>query len=272
MMKHLKKINYLILILIGFMIGIIVAASIHNHDIKNIWWAHIIVVFVAIFLSLTIHELTHAFVFSINKIKIKAVYLFMFMFIRKGKIFKIKVNPKLLILGGGLVIPLLPPITNDEEFKDVGNKFAKSLIAAPIASIVFGFLTFVVFLLLLFLSNNLILISIMMTATIVILILTILVILASSGANEHAAGDFVAYKKVKEEPDYLLQVVSSYMMFNPEAYELSKDYLLDKKVNYLLSRPLQYNLETYAYLIDYLENVVYEDGEKNFSLDNKIFH
>jgi hypothetical protein len=271
MMKHLKKINYLILILIGFMIGIIVAASIHNHDIKNIWWAHIIVVFVAILLSLTIHELTHAFVFSINKIKIKAVYLFMFMFIRKGKIFKIKVNPKLLILGGGLVVPLLPPITNDEEFKEVGNKFAKSLIAAPIASIVFGFLTFVVFLLLLFLSNNLILISIMMTATIVILILTILVILASSGANEHAAGDFVAYKKVKEEPDYLLQVVSSYMMFNPEAYELSKDYLLDKKVNYLLSRPLQYNLETYAYLIDYLENVVYEDGEKNFSLDNKIF-
>lgn len=269
-MKHLKKINYLILILIGFMIGIAIAAIVHNHDIKSPWWGHLIVVIGSIFITLTLHELTHAFVFSINNIKIKAVYLFMFMFIRKGKIFKLKVNPKLLILGGGLVVPLLPKVTNDREFKDIGNKFAKSLIAAPIASIIFGFLTFIVFLLLLFFSSNLTLISLFITATIVILILTIFVILASSASNEHAAGDFIAYKKVKEDENYLLQVISSYIVFNDEAYELSKDYLLNKKIEYLSNNPLNYDLNTYAYLIDYLEDVVYDNGTKYYDLDKRI--
>lgn len=75
-MKHLKKINYLILILIGFMIGIAIAAIVHNHDIKSPWWGHLIVVIGSIFITLTLHELTHAFVFSINNIKLK-LYIYL---------------------------------------------------------------------------------------------------------------------------------------------------------------------------------------------------
>lgn len=269
-MKHIKNIKYILLFLVGLMIGIIVGAIIHNHDVKTYWWAHLLIVLGSIFITLTIHELTHAFVFSINKIKIKAIYLFMFMFIRKGKRFVLKVNPKLLLLGGGLVVPKLPPVTNDEELDNVGDVLAKSLIAAPIASIVFGFLMFITFILLLFFSPNLALISYTITATFTILVLTILVIIASSASNDMAAGDFVAYHKVKNDKDYLLQVISSYINFNPKAEELSKNYLLTKKTNHLLNNYLNYNIATYSYVADYLHEVVFEKYGRNETLDNKI--
>jgi hypothetical protein len=260
----------MLLVLISIMIGVIVAAIIHNHDVKTYWWAHILIVLATIFITLAVHELTHAFIFSINKIKIKAVYLFMFMFIRKGKCFTLKVNPKLLLLGGGLVVPKLPPITNDDELDVVKDKLAKSLIAAPIVSIIFGFLMFIIFLLLLFLSPSLPLISYMITSTFTILILTVLVIIASSASNEMAAGDFVAYNKVKNEPDYLLQVISSYIHFNEEAKELSQEYLLNNKITYLLNHGLNYNIVTYSYIIDYLEAVIFENYKRNHVLENQI--
>ncbi|MGI6787053.1 MAG: site-2 protease family protein [Acholeplasmataceae bacterium] len=270
-MKAIRKIKYILLILIAIMIGVAVAAITHNHDVKSPWWGHLLVVIGSIFLTLTIHELAHAFTFSIQKIKIKAVYLFMFMFIRKGRIFTLKINPKLLLLGGGLVVPLMPPVTNDQELEDIGKKLAKALIAAPITSIVFGFLTFIIFMIILLFSNNFTFISLMITATIVILLLTVLVIVASSASNEQAAGDFVAFQKVKNDRDYLIQIISSYIVFNPEAEVLSKDYLLNKKIDYMLDKGLSYNLITYSYLIDYLEGVIFENKLRNESLDNQIF-
>lgn len=269
-MKYLRVITVILLGLIALMIGVLISSIIHNHESNNLWWAHILVVLGTLFITLTIHELNHAFMFSIQKIKIKAVYLFMLMFIRKNRHFIVKINPKLIILGGGLVVPLLPPVTNEEELEMLGQKISKSLIAAPIASIVFGFIVFVSFMLILFLSTNEILISLMISAVLTVLILTVLVIVASSAASDLASGDFIAYKRVKSDPDFLLSVISSYINFNPEAEELSHEFLFNKKINYLLSSPNNYNLISYSFIIDYLHEVVFENGQRNSSLDFKL--
>lgn len=269
-MKHIKKINYLILILIAFMIGITVAAIIHNHDVYTHWWGHILVILGTILVAVSIHELTHAFVFSIKKIKIKAVYIFIFMFIRKKKYFKVKVNPKLILLGGGLVVPLLPPITNDEEMEEVGKAISKSLIAAPIASIVLGLLWFVSFLLILSFSGNFVLIALSISSTFTILILTVLINLASSVSSEMAAGDYVAYKRVLEDKDFLLQVISSYISFNPEADELSREYLNAKKDDYLLQKTISNSLIGQYFAMDYLYDVIFKERERNIEIDKKI--
>ena len=123
-------------------------------DVYSPWWAHVLVVIGAILLTLTIHELTHAIAFSILGIKIKAIYILIFMFIRKQKFFTIKINPRLIVLLGGLVVPLLPPVKSDEELEELSKKIAKSLIAAPIASIVFGFLWVLAFILILIFSSS----------------------------------------------------------------------------------------------------------------------
>ncbi len=269
-MKKLKTITYAFLIIIGLMIGISVAAIIHNHDVYSPWWGHIIVVLATLFLGLLIHELTHAFVFSVQGVKIKAVYLFMFMFIRKGRIFTIKINPKLLMLGGGLVIPSLPPVTSEEDLDKLQKKFAISLIAAPITSIVFGFLWFIGFILILFLSHNWILISLSITSTFVMLIFSLLTIIASKASSDLAMGDFPAYQEVLKNRYFLISIIDNYLHFNESSYYKSQPFINEKINEYLLNEPLKYTQLSYFFISSYLFDVVFNEGKRNYNIEEKI--
>lgn len=270
-MKYLKHIKITILLLIALLIGITVASLIYNSDVYSPWWAHVLVVIGAILLTLTIHELTHAIAFSILGIKIKAIYILIFMFIRKQKFFTIKINPRLIVLLGGLVVPLLPPVKSDEELEELSKKIAKSLIAAPIASIVFGFLWVLAFILILIFSSSMTFITLSITASFVILILTLLVIIASSAGTDQIAGDFVAYERVLNNKDYQFQVVDSYLNFNKPAQLESKAYLDQHKRNYLKTRYLGTSLDTLSYVTDYIDDVLFKKGKRDYIIEQRIF-
>lgn len=269
-MKHINKIIYLFLAFLAIMVGVVVNWAIHSTGIYSPWWAHILVVFGTIFFALAVHELAHAVAFRFQGIKIKAIYLFMFMFIKGKKFYRLKINPKLLILGGGLVVPSLPPITSDEDLEELGKKMSVSLITAPIVSIVLGILWFISFILILFLSHNWTFITISITSTIVILIYTILVILASKSSSELAMGDFAAYKMAREDQYFMLSTAASYLHFNKESYELSQDYIRKKSQQFLIEETLHYHRIAYSFIYEYLYEVVFEGGERNKIIDEKI--
>ena len=271
-MKYLKYIKFIILAMISILIGIAVAAAIYGFDVNSPWWSHILVIIGVIFVTLTVHELTHALVFSLQKIRIKAIYLFIFMFIRKKKFFTLKVNPKLIILGGGLVVPLLPPVTNDEELEELSKKIAKSLIAAPIASIVFGFLWFIAFIFVLAFSSNMALIALGISSTITILVLTLLVVLASSVANDQIAGDFVAYEKILDDKEFKFNVIDSYLHFNPEAHQQSLDYLRSVKDKYLLTKYLGSSQTAQSFIQDYINAILFHSKSRNYQIEERIMN
>lgn len=276
-----KKIIFrLSFVIFCFLLGMFIAFFGHNKTFYKIgkgfkqfpWWAALLTVIITIFINISVHEITHAIAFLLQKIKIRALYIFCFKFVRpeNKKLFRIYIDPKLFLLGGGLVIPDIPPVRDDNEFETLIKKFRKSIIAAPIASIVFSILTIITWLLISIFTSNQIIIGLFNYFVITTYVVSFLVVATSKQETEEFSGDFKAYKNLKEDDLYKLIIINQYLIFNTNSYNQSKNYIMDKNENYLMNNSNYYYHFYQVLLTTYLENIIFGNGKRNIKIDEKL--
>lgn len=150
----MKKWRWLLLLLFAFVIGFIFSLLVYNgywyrfvDGLKTLsWYDFPLWLFLTFMITLTIHELGHLITMVIQGVKIRALYLYMVLIYRTPKGWRIKLKPKLWYLLGGFVVPDLGVIEDDDTYQNIVTKFAQSLRAGPIVTIIFLLVSIVTFL------------------------------------------------------------------------------------------------------------------------------
>ena len=234
------------------------------------WYVYPLALIGSFYLTLAIHELTHFFAFKFKGIKGRAIYLTAFTFIKKNEKWNFNFIPKMFLLMGGLVVPDLGEMRNEEEYQKTTKNFSTSLIAAPIASIVFGSLVLLAQVLVVFLTYNYVFIGILTVFTIFIVLLTVLYTVTSLMANDMAVGDFPAYNRMKSEELFQISLICQYAQFSSALSKETEDFLWTKSNSILERQSKLYNQHTLSLLAMYLEGIVFENRNRIVSIDKMV--
>lgn len=266
----MKKIG--VLILLAFILGLFRVFLVYTPTGINIlsllnikWYFYILIFILTFYVTLTLHELGHLFSFLVQKVRIKALYLTFFVFVKENKKWKFKVHMPLIKILGGLVIPDLNNITNDEEYERLKNVFIKALKAAPIVTITYFVISITLVIVLPIFVNATLLNSFLYLHFLFAIPISILYIFSFNLNTKNMYGDFVAAKKMKEELFSFTQL-NQYIMFSSQIHNETKIYMYNKNLEELKSGKSFYDFFAKNLLLVYMNSVV-EDG---FPIDNEI--
>ena len=236
------------------------------------WWAYIIILVVSFYLTLAIHELAHFISFKVSGVALKAIYLTIFIFHKTDKGWRFTIDLNLWVLFGGLVVPDLDLIDNDDMYDHTIDAFRKSLITAPITTIVFALLQFFSFFFVLMYSSHPLFIAIYATSTLIIGFLSFIYIKSFGVSTQNIFGDFVAYKKINNDLSFQLAQIIQYQRFSLEE-PLSNTYLFHRVVLAISKqKSFKQNLFNVMLLIYYLEGVNYYGQQPDESVEETIIN
>jgi membrane-associated protease RseP (regulator of RpoE activity) len=273
--KKLKKYKIIFLLLSSFIIGFIFVLLVYagiwskfTQSLASIHFIFYLLLFLLTFyLTLTLHELGHFLSFYFQKVNLRAIYLTIFIFYKTKSGWKFRIKPKLWFLLGGLVVPDLGLIKNDDDYENISKKFANSLIFAPIVTISFLVLMIITFVITLAYSNNFELIGVITIVTFYTILLSTLYIYSFSLSNQMFYGDFIAYKKMKSDPIFRLAQITQYQMFSLNDLDDENNLYIFNKIRLALRDiTITQNLFHTMLLIHYLDGVV----RKNYPIDLNI--
>ncbi|MFU8793626.1 MAG: site-2 protease family protein [Acholeplasmataceae bacterium] len=252
------------LIILAFLIGFVVSFLIY----QGIWYTmtsglravpfylYPLLLILAFYVTLTIHELTHLIAFKVKGIHILALFLTMFVFFKKDQRWHFKIRPKLWVLFGGMVVPDLPEIKNDQEYKKSIAAFSFSLIAAPIATLVFAFISLLITVLIFIFSNQVALVGYSFVFNFFVLGFSAIYIWSSTLNNDQFYGDFVAHRKMFEDDVFQIIQVNQYTQFSSRYSDDTQRFLLDKAKSIINSKKLTKHLFDIMLVHIYLEGVM----------------
>jgi hypothetical protein len=234
------------------------------------FWAYPLWIFFSFYFTLALHELGHFISFYAQGVKLRALYLTIFVFRKTEKGWSFIIKPKLWILFGGLVVPDLGEIKTDEDYEEISKAFSKSLITAPIVTIIVLFLSLLTTILLILYSQNYGLIGIFLLNTIFITLLSVLYIYTFTLSNPMFYGDFVAYKKMKEDEIFRLTQISQYTMFSLTDSEETTLFLWNKAKELIKKTEINSSLFHTMLISNYLEGVIHMNQQIDDEVDQKI--
>jgi hypothetical protein len=277
-MKKLRKLLYFLIF--SFMVGFFYTMLVYHglwqklmFGLSDIHFFSVVFIFILMFyLTLTLHELGHFLSFKQQGVKMRAIYLTIFVFYKTDKGWRFTIKPKLWVLLGGLVVPDLDIIDSELSYDETVNKFANSLKFAPIVTIVFAILSFILFITFFIFSPNAALIGHLFYMVTFILLLSALYTFTFFLHNDQFYGDFVAYKKIKEDEVFKLIQINQYLMFSLQNHQISYDFLWAKVIHHLKQIPNFYQIFQMMLLNIYLEGVIYDDRPIDIEIDFKIQH
>ncbi|WP_031556727.1 site-2 protease family protein [Lachnospira multipara] len=151
-----KFCQYILVLVISILFGIGIGTFMTEFEIDKLFkhridYATIIGLFaLAMLFSVTLHELSHAFYFWINKVPLRFVAIFLFGFYKDDKKWKFIFYPNKITLRGGIAIPDLPAVNNESQFKKIRKVYSRALLFAPIISFVEAIVAMVAYATLLF--------------------------------------------------------------------------------------------------------------------------
>jgi len=235
-------------------------------------WAYPLWLLFSFYLTLTLHELGHFFAFLFQNIKIRALYITMFIFYRDQKGWKFSINPKLWALAGGLVVPDLGEMNDEETYQKTVKSFAISLWVAPIVTIAFLIISIISTLLITIFSSNNTLIGIFIINTVFVSLLSTLYIYSFKLSNPMFYGDLVAYKKMKEDPVFQLIQVSQYTLFSLHESKSTNDFLFKKIEETIKQTVLNHTLFHTLLLTQYIEDILVNKYPIDPQIDHKLRH
>lgn len=274
-LDKLRKIG--VLILIAFILGLFRVFLVYTPSGNNIrsllnikWYYYILILIFTFYLTLTIHELGHLLSFVVNKVKIKALYLTIFVFVKIENKWKFKIYLPLWKLLGGLVVPNLDPITNDEEYNDTKKKFIKSLKTAPIVTYSYFGLAIIMIIIMSFFSKASFLMSFLYIHFIFVIPLSVIYILSFKLNTNNMYGDLVAIKKIKEDEIFTYSQLYQYASFSSFENKKMNKYFYDKAIDILKGERNYYNFFTKNVLLIYLTKVIEENYETNDLIHRNI--
>ncbi len=234
------------------------------------WWSYLLLPIIAFYVTLAVHEITHLLAFHFNGVKIKALYLTIFVFYKTKDGWKFTVNPKLWILFGGLVIPDLDKVDSDLKYKSTKNAFVMSLLAAPVATIIYMIIAFFAFFTILMFSSSPMVIAIFFVYNLVVILLSIVYIKTFGISTDTIYGDIVAHRKIKNDVWFELVQISQYQQFSVNHGEFNQ-FLYDKTV-WMLSTQDKIRLDLFKtmLLVNVLEGINYYSQEPTEKLQSLI--
>ncbi len=234
------------------------------------WYGWILGLIVVFFFTLLIHELGHLLAFIVQGVKIRALYLFIFVFYRNQNGLKFKIQPKLWYLIGGFVVPDLPIIDDETTYQNLVIKFGKALIAAPIVTIVFMVVIDLTFILSVYFQASSSFLGWLFLAALFTTLISWVYIKTFSLSNKSFYGDFVAYKKIKQEPVFQIIQLIQYQQFSLSDDLSSHPFLYHKMISILENTELNTSLFHQILLMQYIEYVVYEKMPSVDSVTQKL--
>ncbi|MBN2300539.1 MAG: site-2 protease family protein [Acholeplasmataceae bacterium] len=274
----MKKRHWLYLPLIIFFIGFFYTTLIYN----GIWFkfteglgslsiiGYFLWLIFAFYFTLTLHELGHFIAFHFQGVKLRAIYLTIFVFYKDEKRWHFTIKPKLWVLFGGLVVPDLGEIADEDAYQTLNHRFSNSLIIAPIVTISVLIVSILTFLLVLILGSNTHLLGIITINTIYIVLLSTLYIYTFKLSNPMFYGDFVAYKKMKSDPIFQLAQLTQYTMFSLRDSDKTIRFLWDKSRDIVSKEPLSSSIFYIMVVTNYLDGILKMDYEIDPLIDDKL--
>lgn len=222
------------------------------------------------YVTLTIHELGHFFAFLFQGIPLRAIYLTVFVFYKDKTGWHFVIKPKLWVLGGGLVVPDLPNIDRDEIYQSIKHKFAISLMAAPVVTILFMAFVVITFIISLMYATSPVWIGFYAVFTLFTVMLSSLYIYTFKLSAQSFYGDFIAYRKMKTDETFALAQVMQYAMFSHENYDTRNQYFFTKTKEMLKTLRLTSNLFHVMLLTHYIDEITRSHQEIDLILHEKI--
>jgi hypothetical protein len=234
------------------------AESLFNSYTHFAWYYHLLFFIGVFFLSLVFHELTHLIVFLLNGYQNEVLIILFLVFYKKNQKWRLKVDFKLLLLGGGIVFPNLGSIEDEAAFSRARKAVERSLLAAPlftlISSTTLFILSFTIF------YRNGFLVPVSLYGLFVGAFFTYL----SAKEAPQMYGDFKAYKKIKTDDLFALATIQQYTT-NLSTYQkgLMEEYLKDQL-------PIKNDLTALTFFINLLDHAIFEENEVNLFLYEKV--
>ncbi len=263
-LKTIKKYKFLIFIVVAFLLGFLTAPLFHSgyipefmNSFKVRWYIHILLILGLFLLTLALHELAHFMSFMTSGYKNDVIIiLFMIFFKKEGK-WKFKIDFKLLMLGGGLVMPDLGIINNDEDFNKARKAMQKSLLVAPLFTLISGVLLFLITAIFFYKD------SILVPISVYTLIFSLLYSYLSSKESNVVLGDFKAYKRVKNDDLFAKQIMLQYM---PELSDYYRAFIVD----YLANTKSTTSREVVQFYSILLDEAIYESKTVDMLIYNWV--
>ncbi len=258
-----KKISKTTIIasIVGGIIGFLIAVFGHRINmiegfISPPIYIIVLIMVLTFILSVTLHEFGHAISFLINGIKMRAIIFVNFLLIKEdgGWKFKIIRNSSL----GGITVPEITNIKDEEEFLKVQKGFANALIAGPIASIVSWIALTIIGVIIIRLTRNVYINSVIIVFLISLGLITILLLISSFLKNDMVIGDFPAYKTSKSDKYFVAMQLYNYGYFSsdPEKAREENIYLRQFIIKELQEK--YENRDTHWYTLSMIDTILLE--------------
>ncbi len=265
-MRYVKKYRFLIFLVICFVLGFVSMPLFHGGYMEHIFrgftkvplYLHFLLFIGLYFLSLTLHELTHLFSFVFSGYKNDVIIILFLIFYKNNNKWKIKIDFRLLALGGGLVMPNLGRIESENDFNKAKKATLISLLAAPLFTLISGILLFL--LTFIFFYK----IPFLVPIAFYTLLLSLLFTLLSSKSTDQIYGDFKAYQKVKSDSAFALLIISQYTD-DLTAYQRGKMELHIQNQN-----PIRTDMISASFFLILLYYALYETDEVDLLMVEKV--
>lgn len=265
-MKFLRRHRFIVFLVSCFIIGFITMPLFHGGyfsdlmtSIKNVKWYFHILLFIGTFmLTILLHELAHFLTFIAKGYKNEVLIILFLIFYKSNNKWRVKIDFKLLILGGGMAYPTLGEINDENDFIKAKNAMLSSLLVAPVFTFVSGFVLLLLSLVFFYKIPYLVVIAIYTS------IFSFLFTYSSTKETKELKGDFKAYQRVKNDDEFALLILLQYADSTLYLSQLVKDKLLFMNKNhslkylsflsYLIEDELlssKIDIDIYNYVYDY---------------------
>lgn len=169
--------------------------------------------------SVIIHEISHAIAFILQGVKVRTIIIGPFAFINKGK-WTSKYNYNKILKTGGMVVPVIPIINNEDDFLSLKNKYSRAILVAPLISLSIGFLSIIYVILILI--NKLTISSYLFVFLLWMFLINLIINLSSLIKTSSVYGDYPAANQMKNNYFFAAQQIYSYMYFMENSIECRK--------------------------------------------------
>ena len=262
-MKKRKKINLstVLQVIIGMILGAgfgFILASFMYKGVSNKplgYKALLLISFIVIYYgSVIIHECTHFATFVAYETEMRLLVMGPFIFIKKNNKWKFKFKFTGAFAFGGIAMPNLDVIDNNEKFERFRKAFAKVLIAAPLSNIIMNIIVIIVaaigykYATTEFSKNYIFFVAISTT------FVSLFISLSSLIKNDLVIGDYRAYYEVLKKKEFAYVCFYQYLMISDKYEAKDKSYLIENVSLYI---EVELNKRSYnTYVIGTVDNIL----------------
>lgn len=237
----------------GFILVLFIEKGVSNMDLgyKVLMFISFIVIYYG---SVMIHELTHFVTFVAYGTEMRLLIMGPFIFIKKNNKWKFNFKFTRVFALGGIAMPNLGVIDNDEKFEKLRKAFARVLIAAPLSNIILNIIVIIAatigykYATTEVWKNYILFIAVSTTFVSLFINLTSLI------KNDLVIGDYRAYYEVLKKRDFAFVCFYQYLMISDKYEEEHKKYLIENVSIYLEAQLNNKSFNTYA--IGILDNII----------------